>query len=640
MAFTIAAIGFILIIGGCFAGFFFKDFLLEDINGVICSFERLYFDIMQGQINLNTPKWPGLESMPNKLSTLISVSNALSEKRNYKPGTSWSNSNDQIVYNDYQGAINDFYDVSPTDTSLTFSYLGSRGSIDSVDNLTYIGLINQEAFDAFNTFYDDLKTLDSKVQSCSSVVNLKDSLTTSITNVDSFRNSFSDFKGKVLDDIDDYQGYVEDYGDPVLIAIFSVLLGFAILGLFSLFFYVLSKNQTPSRIILHFVWNFSTFFTFLSLLLGGTFGIVNMAGRDGIGFMKYIFGEVNLKSDDPKLIPSGDAQEYLHFCLYDDDSQNLANKFKLNNDPATSFLDSIYELTLIITEKQKQLSSLMTLKSIDNIKTSLINFQADVLLSVPDTDSLHNEFNTVNDHLLSRNMNITSNKNRCSSSQYEVLLPGQSLTNKNKKACLDINDWNEQQIKDILSTSYSSIEDNLNTIYSYYSNNIDTTKKLLTQLDLIQDKFTKAMNDLNDTYITLVNNDFGSLVTEFQSISSSGDVLSFLSCQFMENYLNIVYETFSDLSNSAKYLCVILLCVSFVEIITVYCVLLTIFRFDNRRQIHPHNTSYLSEKEKMNKEEEAEPIKEATDGKEKTTEAKEKPSEPQKPSTESIEQNN
>ena len=114
MAFTIAVIGFILIIGGCFAGFFFKTFLMEDINGVICSFERLYFDIMEGQINLGLPKWPGLNNMSYKLDTLYNVLQTISSTtKNYGPDMNdWQNNeNSQLVYKNYETAIRDLLSI-------------------------------------------------------------------------------------------------------------------------------------------------------------------------------------------------------------------------------------------------------------------------------------------------------------------------------------------------------------------------------------------------------------------------------------------------------------------------------------------------------------------------------------------------
>ena len=162
---------------------------------------------------------------------------------------------------------------------------------------------------------------------------------------------------------------------------------------------------------------------------------------------------------------------------------------------------------------------------------------------------------------------------------------------------------------------------------------------MIKQLDAIQEKYKEGMENINDLSLKVIE-DYGSLVTEFQSISSSGTIFSFLNCKFMENYINIVYETFNDLSDSSKYLCAILLCVSFVEIITIYCVMLTIFRFDNTNKKNIHTTSFISEKTKMNKDDETEKINKPTNEKEKKTEAKEKPSEPQKPSTESKEQIN
>lgn len=639
MAFTIAVIGFILIIGGCFAGFFFKTFLMEDINGVICSFERLYFDIMEGQINLGLPKWPGLNNMSYKLDTLYNVLQTISSTtNNYEPNNKngWQNNeNSQLVYGDYETAIQDLLSIKGNDNyNDHYHYLSDRGNTNSsISQTDYVGKINFEAFKGFNYYVPTLnelqKTITLLASSGSSLSNLVKS---SITDLSSFQGSFSDFKGNVLDDIDDYQGYVEDYGDPALIAIFSILLGFAIIGLFSLFFYVFSKNQTPSRIILHFVWNFSTFFTFLSLILGGTFGIVNIAGRDGIGFMRYIFSEDNLKetNDDPKLIPSGKPQEYLQYCLDTvNDNPNLADKLKLSDDSGKNFLDSIYGLTLTLLNNQKEFDNYLILQPIENLKISIKNYQADVLLAVLPTEHLIESFDSINNALSQYNANITSNKNRCSSSQYEILLPGQSLTNRNKKACLDINDWTQPQIESQFSILQSNSD--LQRIYEYQVDNYNTALAFLTQLEKIQNEYLNGMNNLNQL-INEVNKDFGSLVTEFQSISTSGDIFSFLSCRFMNNYLNIVYETFSDLSDSSKYLCVILLCVSFVEIITIYCVMLTIFRFDNRIQIH-HNISYLSEKVKMNKDEEAEPIQ-------KDTEANEKLNGPPKPTTESIKNNN
>ena len=635
MAFTIAVIGFILIIGGCFAGFFFKTFLMEDINGVICSFERLYFDIMEGQINLGLPKWPGLNNMSYKLDTLYNVLQTISSTtNNYDPNNRdgwYNNENSQLVYVNYEKAIEKLLEIKGEHN---YHYLSDRGNnYSSIIQTDYVGKINFEAFKGFNYYVPTLNELQRTISLlASSGSSLSNLVKSSITDLSSFQGSFSDFKGNVLDDIDDYQGYVEDYGDPALIAIFSILLGFAIIGLFSLFFYVFSKNQTPSRIILHFVWNFSTFFTFLSLILGGTFGIVNIAGRDGIGFMRYIFSEDNLKetNDDPKLIPSGKPQEYLQYCLDTvNDNPNLADKLKLSDDSAKNFLDSIYGLTLTLLNNQKEFDNYLILQPIENLKISIKNYQADVLLAVLPTEHLIEYFDSINNALSQYNANITSNKNRCSSSQYEILLPGQSLTNRNKKACLDINDWKQTQIESQFSILQSN--SNLQRIYEYQVDNYNTALAFLTQLEKIQNEYLNGMNNLNQL-INEVNKDFGSLVTEFQSISTSGDIFSFLSCRFMNNYLNIVYETFSDLSDSSKYLCVILLCVSFVEIITIYCVMLTIFRFDNRIQIH-HNISYLSEKVKMNKDEEAEPIQ-------KDTEANEKLNGPPKPTTESIKNNN
>ena len=240
IAFSIAVVGFFLIIGGCFAGFFFKIFLMEDINGVICSFERLYFDIMEGQINLGLPKWPGLNNMSHKLDTLYNVLQTISSTtKNYGPDMSaWDNNeNSQLVYVNYEKAIKGLLSIQGK-----YHYLSDRGNnYSSIIQTDYVGKINFEAFKGFNYYVPTLNELQRTITLlASSGSSLSNLVKSSITDLSSFQGSFSDFKGNVLDDIDDYQGYVEDYGDPALIAIFSILLGFAIIGLFSLFFYVFS----------------------------------------------------------------------------------------------------------------------------------------------------------------------------------------------------------------------------------------------------------------------------------------------------------------------------------------------------------------------------------------------------------------
>ena len=147
--------------------------------------------------------------MENKLLTIDTIVTTIKNAKNkneYIEQNKWS-TNPPYIYKLYQDEINNLMDLYDN----TFIY-------SSEDESNYIGQINKEAYIGFN-YYKELISLNTHVNSCPDT-DLSSNLQDSISQLNSFKDSFSDFKGKVLDDIDDYQaGKVESQAYPTILGL-------------------------------------------------------------------------------------------------------------------------------------------------------------------------------------------------------------------------------------------------------------------------------------------------------------------------------------------------------------------------------------------------------------------------------------
>ena len=561
IAFVLTLFCFALVIGGCITGYFVKDLFMKDVSGIVCGFDRFYFDIMEGQKSVNTPRWTGLENLGDKLTSLKNALNNINGKKYTPESNEWTQNGKQPTTSRYETSINNLVGVSST-----FSYNTKLQDSSSLD--TYKGMINNEVYSKINFYYESLNIItqnsllaqfgQEKIKSISSNIDSFNG------NMGSFLGSFSDFKGKVIDDVDDYQGYIKDYAKKGFVAILSVELGFAGLIILCIIAYIYIDYQKPFKIILHFAWNFSLFFTFLSFILGGVFGILNLASIDGIGFLRYIFDEENLSSPEPKLIPAGDATTYLQKCLHSQNS-DLSSEFELD-DGNRNNLNEIYNYSAYILQVQPNIESDKTLLSVKEILKEIEIYRNDIILVSSDAQQKFDLMNSAIKTTCSMNEYVTSKQSRCSSSA----------------TCYTLENYNIDQLKQHYA-SCSGVDSYLDEIKNLISKNEEDLNKIKSFVDNIQIVFNSMMETINEK-IGQVDKDFGQLVRNFENISVQTDLFSFLDCKFMSNYVNIIYETFYDFSNTSGYFAAVFLSISFAELIGIYCLLLSIYRYDNSIQ--------------------------------------------------------
>ena len=70
LAFWIAIVFYFGMIACCISGYVFVYRFKIDLAGATCAFEKLYWDMKEGQLREEYPKWDGLDSIGEKLNTL------------------------------------------------------------------------------------------------------------------------------------------------------------------------------------------------------------------------------------------------------------------------------------------------------------------------------------------------------------------------------------------------------------------------------------------------------------------------------------------------------------------------------------------------------------------------------------------
>ena len=70
LAFWVAIVFYFGMIACCISGYVFVYRFKVDLAGATCAFEKLYWDMKEGQLRKEYPKWDGLNSIGDKLELL------------------------------------------------------------------------------------------------------------------------------------------------------------------------------------------------------------------------------------------------------------------------------------------------------------------------------------------------------------------------------------------------------------------------------------------------------------------------------------------------------------------------------------------------------------------------------------------
>ena len=288
------------------------------LEGSWCAMERIYYDSINGQLQLTKPKWEGFTNITNILENVSKFFGQLS--------TSYST----LLIDDNwdkipKGGITHFYQL---DGFLHNSFKEKISlPLDGVD----VGEINKVVLPFTNRYskiVSSLFQLERKKNIAESSINeIKEYFKK--TNLDIYKN---EFMGK-------FRGYAKTLrgGFKVLPMIYYCLLLISVtFAGVSMMFYACLKRQGYLITFMHVLWNIIRFFIFSFFLYGTAFGIGFLVIKDAISSIMYIFGE-NLENEG-KLLPEGKGKEFLKFCLTNDE-----NNFKKK-------IDENFEITTLLND--------------------------------------------------------------------------------------------------------------------------------------------------------------------------------------------------------------------------------------------------------------------------------------------------
>ena len=328
LSFWVAIIFYFGMIACCISGYVYVYRFKIDLAGATCAFEKIYWDMKEGQLREEYPKWDGLNSIGNKLEILhkfIKELNVSNENGNilYPIGDDWRDENTLKLSGneDYINAIKELIKYVSDNEIITFNNTGNNteGKItflsdyiktnNIADPNTLFGQILLEIREKINPYITKLKSAQDKINDL--IINsdsYRESLTTVSSDLKSINSDWEKFRPYILDEWDYYRKLTKAFYYIILLIYFILVLILAIAGITFLTGYVCSKEQKFIKSILVIIWNAVRFFSFSFFMYGGTFGMLSYAFKDGIGFMNYAFGPENLNSPNPMIIPNGTSK--------------------------------------------------------------------------------------------------------------------------------------------------------------------------------------------------------------------------------------------------------------------------------------------------------------------------------------------
>ena len=298
----------------CIAGFVTANRLGFASYGVECASERIYYDLLNGQLKSTYPKWEGISDTKNYINGLNSIYSLINIKTDqfYWEKESSFTCKENIIYPALQKFVNGIYDCS-------------IDNINTINQKLFVGIINLYNLYKYNQFSFQINTSD---------------LSFVINNMDSALNSYqTDF----IEEVKYYMKVGRGIGQILPLIYFAMLLVVVVFSGILLIIYFCncfsSVNQQYYIFMMHIAWNFLRFFIFSFFMYGFGFGAIFLFARDSIGYIRYIFSEENIgKSSTQTIVLTENAKQIFNYCL---NSENINyNDISIPDD----FIDSTLKM--------------------------------------------------------------------------------------------------------------------------------------------------------------------------------------------------------------------------------------------------------------------------------------------------------
>ena len=515
---------------------------------------------MNGQNTNNLPKWIGISGIKDILTkTEVQLDKISQAYPSAFSNNDWASKDSA----DFEKSLSDSYSSFSASTLNNPNPANSlKGGVSKITPI-YIKLYGnyKEPNTALNTVYKefDLKisgsiTLMNRAKEYSTNLNaymsdIKNTLRSIRSNVDSFTSSFDKISTDVIDTWIDAQNRANDNGVAAFLALFGICVLIAVFSTICLIFFAICCKVQCLRIPLHVMWNLTCLIMILTFLLGGVFGLLGLVGVDGVPVIKWIFGTENLQSSDPKIVGSGASARYINTCI--NGNGDLSKEFIPANSNA-NYLDQLYQVSYNLSVTSNTIETYKkseAIKKLNSFYTSAINdvsLTTDQTLGNNDISSIYQEFRKWTD--VSSNPSLKD----CSPNPQDVWVQSQELCpgaytyvtdgavgNKN---CLAYTKFSASSVSSRYSSlsgckyttnDFSSVSTSVSaytsTLNSYISENTALLNQLINNNNVLDASFSQMAVKLSDS-LNKIKGVIDPLYNLFQEVVGSNGLFTLVNC--------------------------------------------------------------------------------------------------------------
>ena len=325
------------ILACCISGILVSVNFGKKVGSAKCIYERIYYDSKYGELK-NGTKWEGLENrntIIEGLKTFVNNDHSLNINDDDWEQASFNCADKSVKYpKDFNREIKIIEDICEKKKSPIYNSEDSKQLIydPSCDKESLYTEYIKNATRICKYFSDQIKNM----QKYNKIEKDKD--------FESFREKqikmVEDTLKKISDDLDNYQGKFLDetnyfikiskvFGYIVVLIYYSIVIAIILFSCFCLWAYTYFKEQRIIYTLMHIAWNILKFFSFSFFLFGAAFGALYLCARDLIGYNQYIF-TTNLEENiDTKFLPTGEAKNFLGFCMKNSSNNNYINNLNI-----------------------------------------------------------------------------------------------------------------------------------------------------------------------------------------------------------------------------------------------------------------------------------------------------------------------
>ena len=265
-----------------------------------CAYERIYYDVLNGQLKTTYPKWEGTTNINSYITGTNSIYNYIT-----------INSNNLYWYRESATAICSGDFIYPVSHSFVSNVCGIS---DTTERSNYIKKINEKLYVGVNSLYN---IYNYKNLSSGGFITTNDG-SSDISSIDSAMQSYN---SKFIDEFEFYIHVGRGLCQILPLVYFSILLTVSVGAIALLIIYYCncfnSVNQSFYIIPMHIAWNIIRFFIFSFFMFGFGYGGIFLLARDATGLINYIFSEENVgKTSTQTIIFESSTKEFINYCLH------------------------------------------------------------------------------------------------------------------------------------------------------------------------------------------------------------------------------------------------------------------------------------------------------------------------------------